>query len=56
MARTTGTGAVAVSVSGSLSYFGRVSIEVVSWSQLFWPALLIALICGLLGGLLARLL
>jgi len=50
------SGLVAVSVSGSLSYFGRVSIEVVSWSQLFWPALLIALICGLLGGLLARLL
>ena len=50
------SGLVAVSVFGNLSYFGRVTIEVVSWSELFGPGLLIAVVCGLLGGLLSRLL
>lgn len=50
------SGLVSVSVFGNLSYFGRVRIEVVSWADLFWPGLLIAGICGLMGGLLSRLL
>jgi H+/Cl- antiporter ClcA len=50
------SGLVAVSVFGNLSYFGRVSIGVVSWTELLWPGFLIALTCGLMGGLLARLL
>lgn len=50
------SGLVSVSVFGNLSYFGRVSIEVLSWSDLLWPGFLIALSCGLSGGLLARLL
>ncbi len=49
------SGLVSVSVFGNLSYFGRVSIQVVSWADLFWPGLLIALTCGLMGGLLSRL-
>jgi H+/Cl- antiporter ClcA len=50
------SGLVSVSVFGNLSYFGRVSIQQVSWAELFWPGLLIAVACGLLGGLLSRLL
>jgi len=50
------SGLVSVSVFGNLSYFGRVRIEVVSWADLFWPGLLIAVVCGLAGGLLSRLL
>ena len=50
------SGLVAVSVFGNLSYFGRVRAEGVSWWALFPPALLVAVVCGLLGGLLARLL
>lgn len=50
------SGLVSVSVFGNLSYFGRVSIQAVSWEELLWPALLIALLCGLLGGLMSRLL
>jgi H+/Cl- antiporter ClcA len=43
-------------VFGHLSTFGRVNIPVLSWSELLWPGLLIALVGGLSGGLLARLL
>lgn len=50
------SGLVSVSVFGNLSYFGRVSIEVVSWADLLGPGLLIAVVCGLMGGLLSRLL
>ena len=50
------SGLVSVSVFGNLSYFGRVRIEVASWWALAGPALLLALCCGLLGGLMARLL
>ncbi len=50
------SGLVSVSVFGNLSYFGRVRIEVVSWADLLWPGLVIALACGLFGGLLSRLL
>ena len=47
-------GLVAVSAFGNLSYFGRVRAEVLSWSLLL-PGALVALACGLLGGLLSRL-
>lgn len=50
------SGLVAVSVYGNLSYFGRVRADGVSWWALLPPGLLVALLCGLLGGLLARLL
>lgn len=50
------SGLVAVSAFGNLSYFGRVRAESVSWWALMGPGLLVALACGLLGGLLARLL
>ncbi len=50
------SGLVSVSVFGNLSYFGRVTIEVVSWADLLGPGLLIAVVCGLMGGLLSRLL
>jgi len=48
-------GLVAVSVYGNLSYFGRIHIGAVGWG-LLGPGLLVALVCGGLGGLLARLL
>lgn len=47
-------GLVAVSAFGNLSYFGRVRAEALSWSLLL-PGVLVALGCGLLGGLLSRL-
>ncbi|MEY2683041.1 MAG: hypothetical protein RJA09_185 [Pseudomonadota bacterium] len=56
MAAIVVSGLVSVSVFGNLSYFGRVRIDVVSWWALWWPGLLLALCCGLLGGLMARLL
>ncbi len=49
-------GLVAVSIFGNLSYFGRVHAEVAQWWTLLLPGLLVAAVCGLLGGLLARLL
>ncbi len=48
-------GLVAVSAFGNLSYFGRVRSEDLSWWALMWPGFLVALGCGLLGGLLSRL-
>ena len=48
-------GLVAVSVFGNFSYFGRIHTEVVSWWALLLPGTVVALGCGLLGGLLARL-
>ncbi len=47
-------GLVAVSAFGNLSYFGRVRAEALSWNLLL-PGVLVALGCGLLGGLLSRL-
>lgn len=47
-------GLVAVSAFGNLSYFGRVRAEALSWS-LFLPGTLVAVGCGLLGGLMSRL-
>ena len=48
-------GLVAVSAFGNLSYFGRVRAEGVSWWNLLVPGSVVALGCGLLGGLLSRL-
>lgn len=48
-------GLVAVSAFGNLSYFGRVRVDGVSWWNLLVPGALVALGCGLLGGLLSRL-
>lgn len=48
-------GLMAVSVYGNNSYFGRILVPQLGWS-LFWPGLLIAVSCGLLGGLFSRLL
>jgi H+/Cl- antiporter ClcA len=49
-------GLVAVSVFGNLSVFGRVRTDGVSWWGLLGPGLLVALACGLLGGLMSRVL
>lgn len=48
-------GLVAVSVFGSETYFGRLRVQSLSWS-LLGPGLLVALACGVSGGLFARLL
>ncbi|MDR7093408.1 chloride channel protein [Hydrogenophaga laconesensis] len=47
-------GLVAVSAFGNLSYFGRVRADVLTWGLLL-PGALVAVSCGLLGGLLSRL-
>lgn len=49
------SGLVGVAAFGNLSYFGRIRIERVDWGVLL-PGLTLALLCGLLGGLFARLL
>lgn len=49
-------GLVSVSAFGSLSYFGRVKAENLSWWTLIGPALVVAVLAGLLGGLMSRLL
>ena len=48
-------GLVSISVFGNLSYFGRIRVESVSWDVVL-PTVLVTLLCGMLGGLLARLL
>lgn len=48
-------GLVAVSAFGNLSYFGRVRTDGVLWWNLLLPGSMVALGCGLLGGLLSRL-
>jgi len=48
-------GLVAVAAFGNLSYFGRIRIEHVGWGVLL-PGVALAVACGLLGGLFARLL
>ncbi len=49
-------GLVSVSAFGNLSYFGRIRADGVSWWALLLPGSLVAVTCGLLGGLMARLL
>lgn len=48
-------GLMGVSVYGNAAYFGLIRVNPVSWS-LMWPGLLVAVCCGLAGGLFARLL
>lgn len=48
-------GLVAVAVFGNETYFGRLRVQSLSWSML-GPGLLVALACGVAGGLFARLL
>ena len=48
-------GLMAVSIYGNNSYFGRILVPQLGWT-LFWPGLMIAVSCGLLGGLFSRLL
>lgn len=55
LAAIVASGLVSVSVLGNLSLFGRVRVEAVGWSVLL-PGLVVALVSGLLGGLMARLL
>jgi H+/Cl- antiporter ClcA len=47
-------GLVAVAVFGNETYFGRLRVQTLSWSLLL-PGLVVALVCGLAGGLFARL-
>ena len=47
-------GLVAVATFGNLSYFGRIRIERVGWGVLL-PGITVAVGCGLLGGLFAKL-
>lgn len=48
-------GLVAVSAFGNLSTFGRVRVDNVVWWALLVPGFLVAVLCGLLGGLMSRL-
>jgi H+/Cl- antiporter ClcA len=48
-------GLMSVSIYGGSTYFGVINVPPLGWS-LFWPGLLVALACGLSGGLFARLL
>lgn len=48
-------GLVSISVFGNLSYFGRIRVESVDWDVVL-PTVLVTMLCGLVGGLLARLL
>jgi H+/Cl- antiporter ClcA len=48
-------GLMAVSIYGDITYFGVINVPPLGWS-LLGPGLLVALVCGLAGGLFARLL
>jgi H+/Cl- antiporter ClcA len=48
-------GLVAVSVFGNQTYFGRLRVQELSWA-VFGPGLVVAIACGLAGGLFSRLL
>lgn len=49
------SGLMAVSVYGNATYFGTIHVDLISWG-LFFPALLVAVSSGLLGGAFSRLL
>lgn len=55
MAAIVVAGLIGISAYGNLSYFGIIRVQPISWS-LLGPGLLVAVLCGLLGGLFARLL
>jgi H+/Cl- antiporter ClcA len=48
-------GLVSVSAFGNYTYFGSIRVPILGWSS-FGPAVLVAVICGLAGGLFSRLL
>ncbi|WP_082876847.1 chloride channel protein [Hydrogenophaga crassostreae] len=48
-------GLVSISFFGNLTYFGTIAVPRLSWAA-FWPGLVVVVVCGLLGGLFARLL
>jgi H+/Cl- antiporter ClcA len=48
-------GLVSISFFGNLTYFGSIAVPRLSWGA-FWPGLVVVVVCGLLGGLFARLL
>lgn len=48
-------GLVAVSVFGNASYFGVIKVPALDW-DVIWPGLAVTLLCGVAGGLFARLL
>lgn len=48
-------GLLAVSIHGNDTYFGRIDATALSWG-LWGPGLMVAVLCGLLGGLFSRLL
>ncbi|MFT3856335.1 MAG: chloride channel protein [Aquabacterium sp.] len=48
-------GLVAMSIHGDTAYFGRIQAEALGW-HLWWPGMLVAVLCGLVGGLFSRLL
>ena len=50
------SGLVAVSVFGNLAYFGRIRAEATPAWSLLLPGAVVTVLCGLLGGLMARLL
>lgn len=47
-------GLMGVSTFGNITYFGVIKVPVLGWNALF-PGLLVALVCGALGGVFARL-
>lgn len=47
-------GLVSISFFGNLT-FGSITVPKLSWAA-FWPGLVVVVVCGLLGGLFARLL
>lgn len=49
------SGLMGISFYGNSTYFGVIKVQPLGWS-LFFPGLLVAVSCGLLGGLFARLL
>jgi len=46
-------GLMAVSLHGNATHFGTIRVEALSW-PLLWPGLLVAISCGVAGGLFAR--
>jgi H+/Cl- antiporter ClcA len=48
------SGLIAIAVFGNETYFGRLRVQAMTWSLLL-PGLVVALVAGLAGGLLARL-
>lgn len=48
-------GLISISFFGNLTYFGSIAVPRLSWAA-FWPGLVVVVVCGLLGGLFARLL